>query len=228
MKRIIAIVLSVLLVLSCGIITVFAQTNDTAQESQDMYREKFKEKYIRYSWQNSWTYNELYHHYDESGSVDWVLVQAHYGLNTDNGDRILVRGHRVVLVCPYISGTEQIPFVNGYAVYDVKQDEFIDITNPNVSAYDGFGDAYDQYGIGRFIGDVDGDYEISVTDATIIQRCDAVLCDYPEDDEIESHLHSPYIIEQKYYSDFNRDGERNILDATCIQRYLIGMSYPIG
>ena len=29
-----------------------------------------------------------------------------------------------------------------------------------------------------------------------------------------------------YYSDFNRDGERDITDATCIQRYLAGLPYP--
>lgn len=37
-------------------------------------------------------------------------------------------------------------------------------------------------------------------------------------------LQSPYG-KIRYYSDFNRDGGRDILDATCIRRCLAGLSY---
>ncbi len=52
----------------------------------------------------------------------------------------------------------------------------------------------------------------------MIQRCTAIMAQYPEDDEMGSPIGNI-----RCYSDFNRDGERDILDATAIQRYLIGM-----
>lgn len=79
------------------------------------------------------------------------------------------------------------------------------------------------------LGDIDGDDSISILDATMIQRCEIHVADYPEKDWInESDLVDDSFKPIHYYSDFNRDGERNILDATCIQRYLIGATYPIG
>ena len=96
-----------------------------------------------------------------------------------------------------------VPFSSGYGVYDVKADRFMNASS------------------------VDRDNDISIIDTSLLQRCEIQLRDYPDDDLIipEDGL---WLYSAKYYSDFNRDGERNILDATCMQRYLSGSSYPKG
>lgn len=76
------------------------------------------------------------------------------------------------------------------------------------------------------LGDIDGDGEITVIDATIFQRCDIRIQSYPDDDEIKPWGTWHYA--PKYYSDFNRDGERDILDATCVMRYSVGLPYHIN
>lgn len=76
------------------------------------------------------------------------------------------------------------------------------------------------------LGDIDGDDEITVIDATIIQRCDIRIQSFPEDDEI--YAGGDFENTLKYYSDFNRDGERDILDATCVMRYSVGLPYHIN
>ena len=68
-------------------------------------------------------------------------------------------------------------------------------------------------------------------DVTIIQRCDAEISEYPATDLIDPYNNiNPYFDKTKltYYSDFNRDKERDILDATCIQRYLSDLPYQVG
>lgn len=45
-----------------------------------------------------------------------------------------------------------------------------------------------------------------------------MLAEYPEDDEMVIPLGNI-----RCYSDFDRDGERDIVDATAIQRYLLGL-----
>ena len=60
------------------------------------------------------------------------------------------------------------------------------------------------------IGDVDGDYKITVIDATAIQR---VLAGLKSEDEIITSA-----------ADTNGDGRRSVLDATEIQRYIAGLT----
>ena len=66
-------------------------------------------------------------------------------------------------------------------------------------------------------GDIDGDGELSVYDATIIQRYEAGMT---VNSDAEMILHA----------DVNGDGVTDIYDATFIQRYLVSMDtpYPIG
>ena len=61
------------------------------------------------------------------------------------------------------------------------------------------------------LGDADGDGEVTIIDATAIQRW---LADMPVSECILS------------YADFDGDGEVTILDATAIQRYLAGLFCP--
>lgn len=160
-------------------------------------------------------YNELYYHTDADGDQDWILV---YGCSNVQSPMPLttIIGKRVIS-----AGSYEIPFDTGFAVYDVQNGGFVDANNPAVCRYDDFIKVFEEsVTAGRLIGDIDNDNEISVIDVTILQRCDAKMRDYPEDDTYTltfdwggSH----------YYFDFNRDGERDIIDATLMQRYLVNL-----
>ena len=68
----------------------------------------------------------------------------------------------------------------------------------------------------KLLGDADGDGEVTILDATRIQRW---LTDLITDDEIDLTA-----------ADADEDGEVSILDATAVQRWLAGLStdHPIG
>lgn len=168
-------------------------------------------------------FEELYRHVDSDEKVDWVLLNAYvdapdpwYGMG--------IIGNRVI-----VSGTYPV-FTFGMALYDAQEETFYDLYQmTDYSQYNGLEAAINTYGKGKLLGDIDGDNSISVVDVTMIQRCVAKIADYPESDWIaESNLVNDFFKPIHYYSDFNRDGDRSILDATCIQRYLAGMTYPIG
>ena len=110
------------------------------------------------------------------------------------------------------------PFDSGYGIYDVKQDRFIPLNGKSVGEYDELKKTFDELGEGKLLGDIDGDDSITIVDATLIQRCNVMLAEYPEDDEMLIPLGNI-----RCYSDFDRDGERDIVDATAIQRYLLGL-----
>lgn len=184
-------------------------------ESGSSYRSKFEDYCDRqFFGAEVLRYKELYQHKDKNGETDWVLINGFTNgeypapLNT-------IIGNRVILL-----GSCGIPFDSGYGVYDVKNDTFVDAQSAARGGYADFVKVFDEFGGGRLIGDLDGDNELSVIDVTIIQRCEVNIREYPADDEIKVD-DGLWRYSVKYYSDFDRDGERTILDATRLQRYLI-------
>ena len=185
-----------------------------------MYFDRFKKKYET-QYDHTAFYRELYYHRDDKDEIDWALVRCEMEVRAPAIYQAVI-GNRVIQ-----HGNYAAPFSSGYALYDVKEDRFISAASVEASNYDGFTKAFDEnVSEGRLLGDIDNDNEITVIDATIIQRCDIRIQDFPEDDEIESAV--AWNLDQKYYSDFNRDGERDILDATCIMRYSVGLPYQIN
>lgn len=167
-------------------------------------------------------YDELYEHCGSNGDTDWVLFRVE--MNGDPGMLAMYKGvigNRVVDHGAYFDA----PFPSYYVLYDAARDVFVPVDGSMTDDYDGLAQAFDKVGEGRLLGDIDNDDAVSVLDTTIIQRCEAKITDYPSDDETSVVYHDHVIW---YYSDFNRDGERGVLDATCIQRYLAGISYPMG
>ena len=75
-------------------------------------------------------------------------------------------------------------------------------------------DSYYRERTDNILGDVDGDGDISVVDATYIQRVMAGI-------EISFYL-------EKEVSDVDRDSEVTVIDATFIQRWLVGLDCPEG
>ena len=167
------------------------------------------------------SYEELYTHTDISGDTDWALIYAEIG-GAEPWMGFGIIGNRVMLMGPLTV------FTFGMAVYDAKEHTFYDLAKmDDYSAYDGLAEAIDTCGKGRLLGDLDLDDVISVIDATIMQRCEARIMEYPESDSVDAYEYIDSIFHPlQYYSDFNRDGSRDITDATCIQRYLVNAPYP--
>ena len=109
------------------------------------------------------------------------------------------------------------PFTFAYGVYNARQDRYYDLTQINFDDYDGLYEVWQKLELttpfGRiyedspyFDGDADGDSEVTILDATRIQRRLADLC-------------SKYDIVETS-ADVDRDGSVTILDATYIQRFM--------
>ena len=196
-----------------------------ANEPSYLYRDKLKERYNLYEYEEDpymglVYYKELYYHRDENSEIDWALINCFSGMELPV-EYTNVVGNRVLS-----PGNEYMPFEVCYGIYDVKNDKFVDATSKAAYQYDGFVRAFDEVvGQGRPLGDIDNDDELTVVDVTMIQRCEAQMMEYPATDEFMITYDYNTI---HYYSDFNRDGERDIIDATCIQRYLVGMPYVLG
>ena len=67
---------------------------------------------------------------------------------------------------------------------------------------------------GPVFGDVDGDGNVTIADATLIQRAGVELASF-------TNL-------QKQLADVNSDGRVSILDVTCVQRYLAEYTTDCG
>lgn len=219
-KRIISIAFVFIFVFTCSLLSVNAEMS-TEDKLIDYIKEKVTPMAPYY-----YEYKELYHHQNEQGETDWILLYV-VGSESTPWEICGVFNHRVVS-----SPAECTLFSLCLGLYNVKEDVFYDLTAiTDYSKYPGLADAIDLYGNGRLLGDIDNDDNLSVLDCTLIQRYEAGLNEYPANDTVAFHYYVKYEntdVPLKYYSDFNRDGERNILDTTCIQRYLTGMTYPIG
>jgi hypothetical protein len=193
----------------------------------ELYKESFKKQFnfVEFNGHNSslqtiGKYEELYYHKDKDDMIDWVLIE------------VRARLQKPVVVFSVIGNRVfdyedwQYPFASGYCVYDVVNDAFSDASDADNEKFPGFSRAVDEAvkkspynNRGRLIGDMDGDDELTMIDATLIQRCDIRIRDWPVDDLIKPEGHT-YKKPPTYYSDFDRNGERDIVDATKLQRYV--------
>ena len=92
----------------------------------------------------------------------------------------------------------------------------LDLTNFNKDTKEGAVITIDVASVvsGPIFGDVDGDGEISINDATEIQKFGVELIDFTD--------------EQKSIADVDGDGRVSVLDVTCIQKYLAGFKTGTG
>ena len=52
------------------------------------------------------------------------------------------------------------------------------------------------------------------------------ISEWPAGDIIDPDGTWAYYEPQTYYSDFNRDGDRDVIDVTLLQRYVTGLDIP--
>ena len=179
-----------------------------------LFKKDFVDKYVENDY-ISYTYDEIYKKINEKSELEWVLVCASIGGPNPAmyyavfDDMVSLRG-------------ECQPFANNYAVYDVSKFEFIDICDlESLDDYEGLREQIYEQDFLYPIGDADFDKELTILDATYIQMVAAQLCSFHAEDDLTERL----VIkgELSYVSDMNRDGKRDVLDATAIQLKLAGL-----
>lgn len=147
-------------------------------------------------------YDEIYSHYldDEKTQLDWVLIHAVTEIAVtpieNPTPRRFTIGDIVYSTIYYYS-----PFIIPYCVYDAQKDEIIAIEEVEFDEYEGLREVFCTSAYGVVIGDVDTDGQLSVMDATEVQRIVAHLSDFSD----------------TLVADFTRDETVDVMDATAIQ-----------
>lgn len=183
-----------------------------------IFEAEFIEKYSEIIFSESHEYDELYYHYDKNGDMDWALVYE-CSYNSSPWNYHIMYKDRILMYGGYF------PFSFAYGVYDAKAGEFYDILNDkfNFDDYKDLEVIFDSFMPGYPIGDADLDKDLTIMDATYIQRVLAGLTYFDERDTIESYFGYVSWNElgyPRYISDMDRDGKRTVLDATAVQRKL--------
>lgn len=194
-------------------------------ESQYKYMSEFESWFFLNPSQLE-SYAELYDHIGKNGEVDWAIVKA--VKKGADFERLFHRdsirpyywefGNRIMQ-----TDWEGSIFKFDVGFYSVEDKRFYDLNDPEIYKLDCLERYWTEMGFGRLIGDMDGDNALTVIDATRIQRCQIGVMSYPSDDKVIPNDMVGKNLE--YYSDFDQDGERGIIDATAIQRYLVYMPY---
>ncbi len=159
-------------------------------------------------------YSEEFFYYGDNvtadeATPDYVMVMVHYAVVSD----ILVHsyiGEYAVVTGPYS------PYIHGYHFYIPAENRLLTLEEAINSNLEGVAEALKSISHSvALVGDCDGDSELTIKDATCVQKCIAGL-DAPK------NVLGDY---NRLVYDFNRDGERNIKDATAIQKCIAGLEY---
>lgn len=164
-------------------------------------------------------YRELFRHeYDRDDKTyahDWVLVYAvREGFYPDALNDGIIGGRKLSAAQLY-----WYPFEFGFGIYDAEQDKFFDLAEIDFDDYPGLYEVWQTIDMTDPIigvyenvpyfhvnpGDADGDGQVTVMDATKIQR-------------VVAGLSTKYEIAVTS-ADVDGDGEVSVFDATRIQRY---------
>lgn len=195
-------------------VTEISYFPDLVQVNEDGQSNRYENEFFDWMVQNErfsnyvsagYSYNELFRHETE-GVTDWALVTARCFVPEPD---VMVNGrigNRLI-----ISGSIQVPFACGYGIYDVSENNFYDLYDfPDAcKKYNGLAAVTGNLQDGYHMGDVDLDGNISVIDATRIQKSVAGIVSLAEPCNL--------------VSDVNGDGVTNIIDATEIQKFLAGL-----
>lgn len=206
MKKILSFTLMLLMMLSLCV-------SVSAQESS-IYEDKVYELLQLDYPREEHCYEECFFYYGEDSTADeatpdYVLVLVHYALVSD----IQVQSH----IGKYIVSTGPYsPYLHGYHFYLPEEHRILALEEAITSELAGVEEGLKSipYSV-ALAGDCDGDFALTIKDATCIQKRIAGL-------ESPHHVLGDY---NHLVYDFNGDGERNIKDATAIQKYIAGLEY---
>ena len=155
-------------------------------------------------------YQEVYYHPcaddDKPYTTDWAIVEASISGIVACAEYEKIVGGRLL----YAPNTYQSPFAFDIGIYDAEKDQFFDIEDIDFDDYPDLYEDWQKMDIGELTikeqpGDADGDLDVTILDATKIQRGIAGL------DSKNAIVATG--------ADADGDGEMTVLDATRIQRY---------
>lgn len=121
-----------------------------------------------------------------------------------------------------LEGYSGLPFTYGYGVYIFETGEFFDLIQVPELNLEGKSNIYKSINYRYRMGDNNRDYNLTIQDATYMQKCLAGLENFRDDDNISEYFNNTE--KEVYISDYNRDGVRNIKDATAIQKRIAGIT----
>ena len=214
MKRFLSLLLILAMtaaLIACSGLSAGAQENE--EKASGMLETYLKEngyKDYKYEEIGSGKYWTLFYVKCEGNACD-KLIKGTFG------DRMLIN---------YADGQ---PFTFGYGVFQ-RRVGFFPLTQVwNDPYFEGLQDTFFEYtnkllklgdGTVRLIGDADGDGELSILDATAIQKRLVNLEEWPSFDSVPMVATTGYGADILYLSDVDRDGVRSVIDATWIQKKL--------
>ncbi len=227
MKKLISIIIILSIMLACCMINVTAlEVNPSSQpsdiETQVMsevekafdkltleYQQKTGAVFDDFYFMDIWDY---YCHFVDENTIDYVYVNW-----STSGGSDAVKGARHFDYC--IKSPRIYSPTIGFYIYDVETETVYTFEEAEIYARDYLKDFLDNHRevIDRYYdvyicGDVDFDDELTVLDATKIQRVLAGLDSFPYYESI-----SNYEGKSIYISDTDSDGSRSVMDATAIQ-----------
>ncbi|MBQ7385957.1 MAG: hypothetical protein IJW04_05565 [Ruminococcus sp.] len=184
-------------------------------EFEEIIIPELKEKYDYFKESNP-SYSEIYTYYGNRYATndelpEYVLIHV-FPRSTDSSHQTA----HIINDMVFEQWYNGVPFVYGYGIYIFETGEFYDLTEVPDLDLEGKAYIYKSVNYRYRMGDNNKDYNLTIQDATLMQKCLAKLSDFREDDEITKYFHKPE--KRVYISDYNRDGVRNIKDATAIQK----------
>lgn len=189
------------------------------------YEDIEEPRYIdRLSWNiGEYIYYNKYDHYGDTEDATPDYVLAFSGENVCSpaysaggfGDKYLLQEYNIYY-----------PYTLGYHIITTEDMKVYTLREAWDAQIEGIEDVFEDFGLGEKRGDSDGDGEITIKDATLVQKCIAKLEKFTEYEYVSGFAEKGQGEDGMFHdriSDMNRDGEVDIKDATAIQKYIAGI-----
>ena len=195
MKRLVSFLMVAVMLLSMGVVSAFAAPVTDYSLYYDQFVEEYGEPHDYFEEFFSFENNEV-----DYAVVRVIMNQTYYDPNASMKDVGIERSGLV-----FINLYDDNVFETSLCLYDESDNRFHDITKVDINSYDGLRSYLLKNKEAFQKGDIDLDAEISVLDATKIQRIAAQL--------------TP--LNHTLIADYNCDKSVDVMDATDIQIYLV-------
>ena len=231
MKKVLSILMVIIMMLSIIAVPVYAE--EQTDKKQNKHFDKFFDfcfsdnyyyiNHYDYYYDHILTrcYDEIYYHYENETDEEpaWTLIYGYKDTDMWIRKYGTAVGNRIIYTVEGDSGS-----ISRHYVYVAELDEFIPLEVSNMDRIieycPDFVKTIEEIEYGQMLGDVDENNILDITDVTYIQRFLAGYQDRIGDNFVGYYIN---IIGDVDVSDFDRDGETAIMDATAIQRQLAGL-----
>ena len=233
MKRLTAVLLAVILLISLVPLSANAATKDTAETAASTER-KFQLLLEDLELVENVHQSDRYF-YEEIGQYpaknpEWVLIRG--GLIDLSAKNNIQYQYATIGNKLLRANVNSSPFKLGYGIYDFKSGVFYDILDAWDMNLNNLRDVWDNLAPAEkysekdksaenamyTIGDADADGKVTILDATRIQRIIAELDENPWEKFAETGSEFIRGVDIAGATDYDRDGKTTVMDATRIQR----------